>query len=154
MVTALHAESKDSAWTECSGRVGSVLRSKKSPAAVALLPGILDKIPVMLFAGDQDVICNYVGQEKLLEKLKWQGATGMGVRFSCYGLKKDVSRLLVERRDAPVGGERGSSWVVANGAKHELRQGGYCFGGEVVDSRSLGVQGLTHARLGPSARRA
>ncbi|CAG7848349.1 Pheromone-processing carboxypeptidase KEX1; AltName: Full=Carboxypeptidase D; Flags: Precursor [Serendipita indica DSM 11827] len=78
VVISLHAEAKDAAWTECSGRVGSIMSNKKSPSSVTLLPGLLEKISVMLFAGDQDVICNYVGQEKLLERLRWGGAVGMG----------------------------------------------------------------------------
>jgi hypothetical protein len=53
--------------------------NKHSDASITLLPGIADKIPVLLFAGDQDVICNYVGQEMLLEKMKWRGAVGMQV---------------------------------------------------------------------------
>ncbi|KAG8824527.1 Cell death protease [Serendipita sp. 401] len=78
VVNALHAEAKDAAWQECSGQVGMVLRAKHSEASVKLLPKILEKIPILIFAGDQDVICNYVGQERFIEKLEWQGSTGLG----------------------------------------------------------------------------
>ena len=54
--------------------------NQHSESSITLLPGVADKIPVMLFAGDQDVICNYVGQEMLLEKMRWRGAVGMQVR--------------------------------------------------------------------------
>ncbi|KIM29383.1 hypothetical protein M408DRAFT_112444 [Serendipita vermifera MAFF 305830] len=77
VVNALHATHKDSAWQECSGAVGHKMKNKHSEASIKLLPGVADKIPVMLFAGDQDVICNYVGQEMLLAKMKWRGAVGM-----------------------------------------------------------------------------
>lgn len=80
VVYALHASHKDTAWTECSGPVGGAMVNKHSEASIKLLPGIADQIPVMLFAGDQDVICNYVGQEMLLEKMKWRGSVGMQVR--------------------------------------------------------------------------
>lgn len=53
---------------------------RNSPASVTLLPGILERIPVMLFAGDQDYICNYMGIEKLIENLEWQGGRGFEVR--------------------------------------------------------------------------
>lgn len=33
----------------------------------------------MLFSGDQDFICNYMGTEKLIKELKWSQSTGMGV---------------------------------------------------------------------------
>ena len=32
----------------------------------------------MLFAGDQDLICNYVGIEALISALTWNGGTGLG----------------------------------------------------------------------------
>lgn len=54
--------------------------NQHSDASITLLPGVADQIPVMLFAGDQDVICNYVGQEMLLEKMEWRGDIGMQVR--------------------------------------------------------------------------
>jgi carboxypeptidase D len=79
VVKALHATAKDTAWTECSGLVGSAMHNHRSESSVQFLPGLAEKIPIMLFAGDQDVICNYVGQERLLEKLTWNGKTGMGV---------------------------------------------------------------------------
>ena len=43
-----------------------------------LIPKILEKIPIMLFAGDQDLICNYVGLEALISALTWNGGTGLG----------------------------------------------------------------------------
>ena len=44
-----------------------------------LLPGLLERIEVLLFAGDQDYICNYVGQEDTIEALEWGGKRGLGV---------------------------------------------------------------------------
>lgn len=82
VVSALHATEKSSSWTECQGTVYSSFELKTSPAAVTLLPSILDQIPVMLFAGDQDFICNYMGIEKLIGNLEWKGAKGMQVSRS------------------------------------------------------------------------
>ncbi|EJD53656.1 alpha/beta-hydrolase [Auricularia subglabra TFB-10046 SS5] len=77
VVEALHAGAKSEAWQECNGRVGSALRNHNSPAAIGLLPGLLEKINVMLFAGDQDYICNYMGIEALIENLTWNGEKGL-----------------------------------------------------------------------------
>ena len=38
------------------------------------------RVPVLIFAGDQDLICNYVGLENTIQALTWNGATGLGVR--------------------------------------------------------------------------
>ena len=54
------------------------MTNQKSESALALMPGILEKIPIMLFAGDQDLICNYVGIEALISALTWNGGTGLG----------------------------------------------------------------------------
>lgn len=63
-------------WHECSGKVGRFLRAKNSIPAVKLLPDILKEIPVVLFNGNRDIICNYVGTENFIKKLDWNGATG------------------------------------------------------------------------------
>jgi carboxypeptidase D len=79
-VNALHAQAKSEAWAECQGKFHGQLREKIAPSSVTVLPRVLEKIPVLLFAGDQDLICNYVGQESLIQSLTWNGATGLGVR--------------------------------------------------------------------------
>lgn len=34
---------------------------------------------MMLFAGDQDLICNYVGIESMVQSMTWNGEKGLGV---------------------------------------------------------------------------
>jgi carboxypeptidase D len=77
--TVLHATEHAEAWTECRAIVGANLEMKKSLPSVRLLPKLLEKIPVMLFSGDQDFICNYMGTERLIEALEWNGGKGFGV---------------------------------------------------------------------------
>ena len=80
VLNALHAQGKSEAWVECHSRVGRELGSATDPSSVTVLPRVLEKIPVLLFAGDQDFICNYLGQESLIQALTWNGGTGLGVR--------------------------------------------------------------------------
>jgi carboxypeptidase D len=88
VLRALHAEEKSENWVECLGRVGSELRDYLSTSAVTLLPGLLEKIPILLFAGDQDFICNYMGIESMIKSLTWNGETGLGVGISpWWGLR-------------------------------------------------------------------
>jgi carboxypeptidase D len=76
----LHATKKDTAWVECDGKVGHELRNDHSPASVTVLPQILEAgVPVMLFAGAEDLICNAWGIRKICDTLKWDGLLGMGV---------------------------------------------------------------------------
>ena len=79
VVNALHANAKSEAWVECQPRIHRELNLKSSNSSVTVLPRLLEKIPVLLFAGDQDLICNYVGQESVIQSLTWNGGTGLGV---------------------------------------------------------------------------
>jgi len=45
------------------------------------MPRVLERIPVLIFAGDQDLICNYVGLESMIKSMTWNGETGLGVCF-------------------------------------------------------------------------
>ncbi|KAG8679918.1 Cell death protease [Ceratobasidium sp. 394] len=79
VLSSLHATAKAEAWTECSGTVSQSFYTRSSPSSVTLLPGLLERgIKVMLFNGDQDFICNYLGTERLISKLSWSGGVGMG----------------------------------------------------------------------------
>jgi carboxypeptidase D len=67
---------KKTGWTECNGAVGTQFTAKKSVPAIALLPDLLRELPIVLFSGDQDLICNHIGTEKLISNMKWQGGQG------------------------------------------------------------------------------
>ena len=34
---------------------------------------------MLLFAGDQDLICNYMGIERMVQGMEWGGGRGLGV---------------------------------------------------------------------------
>ncbi|KAI9513301.1 alpha/beta-hydrolase [Russula earlei] len=78
VVSALHAQAKSEAWVECLDRLHGQMKQRLVPSSVTVLPRVLEKIPVLLFAGDQDLICNYLGQESLIQSLTWNGGTGLG----------------------------------------------------------------------------
>lgn len=75
---------KPEAWVECNARVGRALNTgddvgtgTMEPASVTLLPGLLaQNVEVLIYAGDQDLICNYLGLEKMLDHLSWSGGQG------------------------------------------------------------------------------
>ena len=79
VLRALHASAKSESWTECRGRVGQEL-SNPGASSIELIPKVLRRIPVLLFAGDQDFICNYMGIESMIQAMTWNNGTGLGVR--------------------------------------------------------------------------
>lgn len=79
---AFHVNDKDKpeAWIECNSRVGSALSATADEAAVTYLPGLLERgVKILIFAGDQDLICNHIGLERMIDNLEWQGKRGFGV---------------------------------------------------------------------------
>lgn len=75
---ALHINpDKHTGWVECNNQVQAAFRARTSKPSVKLLAGLLEKIPVVLFSGDKDMICNHVGTENLISNLAWNGAVGM-----------------------------------------------------------------------------
>ncbi|GLB34160.1 putative peptidase S10 family protein [Lyophyllum shimeji] len=78
VVNALHANAHPGSWTECRGGVHKSFNERTENASISILPKVLEKIPVLIFAGDQDLICNYVGLEAMIKEMTWNGATGLG----------------------------------------------------------------------------
>ncbi|KAJ7506610.1 Alpha/Beta hydrolase protein [Mycena galericulata] len=78
VVRALHAEKHPGSWVECRGRIHQEFHERLSNSSITVLPKVLERIPVLIFAGDQDLICNYVGLEAMIQALEWNGAQGLG----------------------------------------------------------------------------
>jgi carboxypeptidase D len=77
VITALHVnKEKRTGWQECSGSVGGAFRARNSDPSVKLLPEILQEVPILLFSGDQDLICNHIGTEEVIHNLEWNGGKG------------------------------------------------------------------------------
>lgn len=64
---------------ECRSSVHQAFHEKDLESSISVLPRVLSKIPTLLFVGDQDLICNYIGIENMIKALTWNGATGLGV---------------------------------------------------------------------------
>ncbi|KAK9387193.1 Alpha/Beta hydrolase protein [Lipomyces mesembrius] len=77
LLSALHVSSeKKAGWVECAGAVSRAFKAHNSTPSVDLLPGILQQIPVLMFNGDQDLICNHLGNEDLISQLKFNDGVG------------------------------------------------------------------------------
>ena len=79
VVRALHATAHPGSWVECRSSVHQAFHEKDLESSISVLPRVLSKIPTLLFVGDQDLICNYIGIENMIKALSWNGETGLGV---------------------------------------------------------------------------
>ncbi|KAJ7098658.1 Alpha/Beta hydrolase protein [Mycena belliarum] len=78
VVNAFHADRHPGSWVECRGRIHQEFHERLSNSSITVLPKVLARIPVLIFAGDQDLICNYVGLESMIQAMDWNGAKGLG----------------------------------------------------------------------------
>ena len=80
VLRALHVnKDKTQGWVECNGQVGASFTVAKSKPSKVLLPQLLTQVPIVLFSGDQDMICNHVGTENIINGMEWNGKVGMEV---------------------------------------------------------------------------
>ena len=87
---AIHLNAdKKSGWTECNGPVGGAFNAAKSRPSVTLLPDLLKEVPIVLFSGDKDLICNHLGTEELINNLEWNGGTGMELSAGTWAPRLD-----------------------------------------------------------------
>ncbi|KAG2734495.1 hypothetical protein G9P44_002501 [Scheffersomyces stipitis] len=98
-------------WRECSGAVGSHLHARNSIPSVHLLPSILETVPIVLFNGNLDIICNYMGTESFIKKMTWGGSKG----FS----SQDTTDWIYDSKTAGyIKSERNLTFVNVFGASH------------------------------------
>lgn len=76
VVKALHAESSEAGWTHCSSVVADNFLTLESIPSVALLPKLLETIPILLYAGVNDLVVSGLSVQRVIEKLNWNGAVG------------------------------------------------------------------------------
>ncbi|KAL9117097.1 MAG: hypothetical protein Q9187_006368 [Circinaria calcarea] len=90
VVEALHVNhDKRTGWSECSGAVSGAFKTPRSKPSITLLPGLLEQVPVTLFSGDQDLICNHVGTEELIHNMEWAGAKGFELSPGVWAPRRD-----------------------------------------------------------------
>ena len=76
MIAALHAQDAARAWSHCDSTVASHFWTPQSVPSIQLFPDLLQTLPILLYAGDRDLMCAGIGIEKTIENLEWDGFKG------------------------------------------------------------------------------
>lgn len=71
-------------WHECDSGVGSHLKARNLHPSIVLFPSILLEVPIVLFHGNRDIICNYIGGEDMIAGLNWGGQRGYSDDITVY----------------------------------------------------------------------
>ncbi len=80
---------KKTGWTECAGAVGQQFKAANSKPTITMLPSLLEHVPIVLFSGDQDLICNHLGTEQLIHNLEWNGGKGFELSPGTLAPRRD-----------------------------------------------------------------
>ncbi|KAF2004822.1 pheromone-processing carboxypeptidase KEX1 [Amniculicola lignicola CBS 123094] len=90
VISALHINpDKKTGWTECNGAVSASFRARNSEPTIKFLPEIMAEVPVILFSGDKDLICNHVGTESLIDSMTWNGGKGFELSPGVWAPRQD-----------------------------------------------------------------
>lgn len=90
VIQALHVDpDKRTGWTECSGAVQGAFSTQKSKPSITLLPGLLEQMPIILFSGEKDLICNHLGTEELIHHMEWNGGKGFELSPGTWAPRRD-----------------------------------------------------------------
>jgi carboxypeptidase D len=90
VLEALHVgPNKNTGWQECSGAVGANFRASNSKPSVVYLPDILTEVPIVLFSGAEDLICNHLGTEALIGNMEWNGGKGFETAPGTWAPRRD-----------------------------------------------------------------
>lgn len=90
---------QDIQWSECSNTVSLHFKAKNSLPAIHLLPLVLEEIPVLLFNGNRDIICNYMGTEGFIREMTWNGRKGFPDGASDWLADNDIAGYIKTDRN-------------------------------------------------------
>lgn len=89
--------------------------SPKSRPSIELFPSLLETMPILLFAGDADLMCAWTGINETIAQLSWKGGTGFGVNATAQDWFVNGTIAGTWQED------RNLTWVVVKDAGHMVR---------------------------------
>jgi carboxypeptidase D len=116
VMSSIHVDRKISGWTECTDSVTRTFRAEHSKPSIELLPDLLRRIPVVLYSGEYDLICNHLGTENMIDAMTWNNGTGFNLG---NGTLAPTDPWIVE--DEPAGlirTARNLTYILFYGASH------------------------------------
>ncbi|CAF3321743.1 unnamed protein product [Rotaria sp. Silwood2] len=76
VMSHIHVDGDKQTWTKCSDSVLATFRAYHSEPSIKLLPDLLQKIPIVLYSSEYDLICNHWATEKMMDAMTWNNRTG------------------------------------------------------------------------------
>mmetsp|Transcript_19539 Transcript_19539/g.19595 ORF Transcript_19539/g.19595 Transcript_19539/m.19595 type:complete len:229 (-) Transcript_19539:34-720(-) len=58
-------------WEDCNPEINTAMAVDVMTSFINLMPYIIDNIKVVIYSGQDDLICNTIGQELMISKINW-----------------------------------------------------------------------------------
>ncbi|KAJ1516436.1 Cell death protease [Coelomomyces lativittatus] len=81
VISAIHASESANTWFECSDSVFNAFNNDLSSPSISFFPSLLSNVPITLYAGEHDLVCNYKGMEALIQSLNWGTQQGFSYGY-------------------------------------------------------------------------
>ena len=116
VMSRIHVDGKKFGWTECTYSVFETFRARHSKPSIELLPDLLQRIPIVVYSGEYDLICNHWATENMIDAMTWNNGTGFDLG---NGTLAPVEPWIVENESAGlVRTVRNLTYVIFYNASH------------------------------------
>ncbi|CAF1233876.1 unnamed protein product [Adineta steineri] len=116
VMSSIHIHDKKVEWTQCSSSVHKTFTADISKPSITLLPDLLQQIPIILYSGEYDLICNHWGTEAIIDSMTWNGGTGFDFG---NGTLSSTDPWIVEGEPAGlIRSARNLTYLLFHGASH------------------------------------
>ncbi|CAF4022817.1 unnamed protein product, partial [Adineta steineri] len=76
VMSSIHINGKKSQWKDFTESVHNAFQAFNSKPSIDLLPNLLEQIPILLYNGEYDLVCNHWAAENMLDNMTWNGKSG------------------------------------------------------------------------------
>ncbi|CAF4064766.1 unnamed protein product [Adineta steineri] len=116
VMSSIHINDKKVIWTQCSSSVQNTFTAYNSKPSIILLPNLLQQIPIILYSGEYDLLCNHWAIEAMIDGMTWNNGTGFD---SGNGTLSPKDPWIVDGKSAGlIRSARNLTYMLFYGASH------------------------------------
>ncbi|CAF1351256.1 unnamed protein product [Adineta steineri] len=114
--SSIHINDKKVIWTQCSSSVQNTFTASHSKPSIILLPDLLQQIPIILYSGEYDLLCNHWAIEAMIDGMIWNNGTGFD--FNNGTLSPKDSWIVDGESAGLIRSARNLTYMLFYGASH------------------------------------
>ncbi|CAF0713190.1 unnamed protein product [Adineta steineri] len=116
VMSSIHINDKKVRWAECSDSVSDAFTANHSKPSITFLPNLLRQIPIILYSGQYDLICNHWATEAMIDSMTWNGRTGFDFDNGTFSPK--YPWIVDDESAGLIRSARNLTYILFYGASH------------------------------------